>query len=92
MEKLVPLLAATLFLSFVVCCLGSALLQLLAWWRHSLEGSAVSMKALWKPEGHFDEVGLMQMRLAKRLILLGAVAYLSYGVLMFAAAQVDVSR
>lgn len=89
MEKLVPLLAATLFLSFVVCCVGSALLQLLAWWKHSNEGSAVHMRALWKPEGHFDEVGLMQMRLARRLILIGAVAYLSYGVLVFAASQVS---
>ena len=90
MGKALPLLASMLFVSFVVCCVGSALLQALAWWRHSHPGSAVHMKALWKPEGHFDSVGMMQMRLARRLILVGVVMYLSYGVLMLVATQVDV--
>jgi hypothetical protein len=37
---------------------------------------------VWKPEGSFDAVGLFQMRLAKRALIIGAVLYLSYGVLM----------
>jgi hypothetical protein len=92
MEKALPLLTATLFLSFAICCTASALLQGVAWWRHRLDGRAVNPAALWKPEGYFDEVGMQQMRLARRLILIGAVMYLSYGVLMLLATGVDTTR
>jgi hypothetical protein len=89
---MLPLVASILFLSFAVCCTASALLQIVAWWRHRLDGRAVNPGALWKPDGYFDPIGLRQMRLARRLILLGVVMYLSYGVLMLVAGSVDPSR
>jgi hypothetical protein len=88
MSKLLQVFAVALPLSFIACCLGSALLQLLAHLRHSRGGPA-GLGAMWKPEGKFDEIGVYQMRLAKRLFLVGAVAYLSYGVLMLVASQVN---
>ena len=72
-------------LSFIACCVGSALLQVLAWTRHKREGVSVNPGALWKPEGSFDDVGLYQMRLARRALLIGGVMYLSYGLLMVVA-------
>jgi hypothetical protein len=45
---------------------------------------------MWKPEGRFDDVGVNQMRLARRLLLVGAVAYLSYGLVTMIAHQVSV--
>jgi len=33
-------------------------------------------------------VGLYQMRLARRLLMMGAIAYLSYGVVMLVAQRV----
>ncbi|HEU4452224.1 MAG TPA: hypothetical protein VFR81_04160 [Longimicrobium sp.] len=85
MERFLPLFAQLLFISFIGCCVASALLQIVAWTRHAKEGAQVSPGALWKPEGHFDDVGLFQMRLAKRALIIGGVAYLSYGVLMLVA-------
>lgn len=78
----VAIFGTALLLCFLACALGSALLQLLAWTRHAREGVPVSLRALWKPEGYFDPVGLNQMRLARRLMLVGIVAYLSYGVVL----------
>jgi hypothetical protein len=92
METAIPLLGTMLFLSFAICCTASALLQVVAWWRHRRGGTPVHVGALWKPEGYFDAVGLQQMRLARRLILIGVVMYLSYGVLMLVAARVNLSR
>lgn len=88
MPKTIQVLALGLFLSFVACCVASALLQMIAWSRHSRRGAAVNMRALWKPEGHFDDVGLYQMRLARRLLMMGAIAYLSYGVVMLVAQRI----
>jgi hypothetical protein len=68
--------------SFVACCVASALLQVIAWTRHKKEGVAINPAAVWKPEGYFDAVGLFQMRLAKRALVIGAVLYLSWGVMM----------
>ena len=78
-------LATTLVFSFVICCLVSAVLQIVAWTRHARDGVPVSLRALWQPEGYFDEIGLHQIRLARRLLTIGGVAYLSYGFLIVAS-------
>ncbi|HEX8693230.1 MAG TPA: hypothetical protein VF746_12460 [Longimicrobium sp.] len=85
MQRFFALFGTLLFFSFVACCVASALLQVIAWTRHKKEGAPVNPGALWKPEGHFDDVGLFQMRLAKRALLIGGVMYLSYGVMMLLA-------
>ena len=79
------LVVTAFVLSFVSCCVVSGILQLLAWTRHAREGATVSLRALRHPEEYFDPIGLRQMALARRLLLVGGVAYLSYGVLMVAA-------
>jgi hypothetical protein len=78
--------ANALLLAFIMCCVVSAMLQVLAWSRHARDGAPISLRALWKPEGHFDEIGIRQIQLARRLLLVGGVAYLSFGVLNVAAA------
>ena len=70
--------AHALVFSFVICCAVSAALQIVAWSRHSREGAPVTLKALWKPEGYFDEVGIHQILLARRLLNFGGWAYLVY--------------
>lgn len=85
MGSFISLFAGLLFVSFIGCCVASALLQVVAWTRHAKEGAQVTPGALWKPEGHFDDVGLFQMRLAKRALIIGGVIYLSYGVMMLVA-------
>jgi hypothetical protein len=82
MPVLVHILATALVLSFFLCCVVSGILQVLAWSRHARQGAPVSLRALWRPEGYFDPVGLRQILLARRLLTVGAVAYLSYGVLV----------
>jgi hypothetical protein len=82
----VPLIANALVLAFIGCCIASAALQVIAWSRHANDGTPVSFRALWKPEGHFDAIGLHQIRLARRLLTIGGIAYLSYGVLLIASA------
>ena len=79
---IVSVLASALVFSFVICCLVSAVLQILAWARHAREGVPVSLRALWRPEGYFDEIGLHQIQLARRLLTVGGIAYLSYGFLI----------
>ena len=74
--------------SFVACCVASALLQLVAWTRHKKEGVPINPGAVWKPEGSFDDIGLFQMRLAKRVLIIGIVLWLSYGVLMIVTSGV----
>ncbi len=76
------LLANALAFSFVICCVASAALQILAWSRHAQEGERVTLRAFWRPEGHFDEIGLHQIQLARRLLTVGALAYLGYGFLL----------
>jgi hypothetical protein len=89
MSKGLQIFSLTLFLAFVGCCVASALLQVIANMRHS-RGGPGGLGAMWKPEGKFDDIGVYQMRLARRLLLVGAVAYLSYGVVMMVASQVNV--
>lgn len=76
------ILGNALVFSFMMCCLVSALLQIVAWTRHSLEGVPITVKALWAPERYFDDVGLRQIRLARRMLKIGGVAYLAYGALI----------
>lgn len=82
---ILPAVASTLVYCFIICCVVSAGLQILAWSRHAREGVSVSVRALWNPEGYFDEIGLRQMRVARRLLTLGGVAYLGYGALIVAS-------
>ncbi len=82
---LLPLLSTALFFAFIICCVVSAVLQILAWSRHSREGVPVSVRALWKPEGYFDEIGTRQVELARRLITVGGLAYLLLGALIVVA-------
>lgn len=79
------ILSTALVFSFVICCVVSAALQIIAWSRHAKEGAPVTVRALWKPEGYFDEIGLHQIRLARRLLMVGGVAYLTYGMLIIAS-------
>ncbi len=88
MDRFVALFGTLLFFSFIACCVASALLQVVAWTRHAREGVSVNPSALWKPEGYFDDVGLFQMRLARRALIIGGVMYLSYGVMMLVAGTV----
>ncbi|HEV2147142.1 MAG TPA: hypothetical protein VGR37_07050 [Longimicrobiaceae bacterium] len=89
MQQIISVFGAGLFVSFVLCCVASAMLQVLAWTRHAREGAPVSIRALWKPEEHFDEVGIRQIGLARTLLTIGGVAYLSLGVLTLAARAVQ---
>lgn len=85
MDTVYPLLGTALLLSFVICCVASGLLQVSAWFRHTKEGAPVTIRALKDPEPYFDEIGVRQIRLARQLLLVGGVAYLSYGVLIVVA-------
>lgn len=80
--RVLQILGSALLLTFLACAVASGMLQLLAWTRHAREGVPVRLAALWRPHGYFDEVGLRQMLLARTLMLVGIVAYLSYGVLL----------
>ena len=82
MSRFLATFGTLLFFSFIACCVASALLQVLAWTRHKREGVPVNPGALWKPEGFFDPIGLYQMKVAKRALIIGGVMYLSYGLLM----------
>jgi len=82
METLFQLLMTALLLSFVFCCVASGFLQVRAWGRHALPGAQMSFRALREPEHFFDPIGLRQMLLARRLLGVGGVAYVSYGALI----------
>ena len=79
------LLVTAFVLSFVFCCVVSGILQLLAWTRHARQGVSPSFRALWRPDEYFDPIGRRQIALARRLLAIGGVAYLSYGVLIVVA-------
>jgi hypothetical protein len=79
------IISTAMLYAFVMCCVLSAVLQIIAWSRHAREGVPVSLRALWKPEGHFDEIGIRQIQLARRLLLVGGVAYVSFGAMNVAA-------
>jgi hypothetical protein len=83
--RALQLLGSGLLLTFLACAVASGALQLLAWTRHAREGVPVSVKALWRPHGRFDEIGLRQMLLARTLMVVGIISYLSYGVLLLIA-------
>lgn len=85
METLLQLLSTALLLSFVLCCVASGFLQVRAWGRHARRDVPVSLRALRQPEEFFDGIGLRQMLLARRLLTVGGVAYVTYGLLLIAA-------
>ncbi|MBW3627868.1 MAG: hypothetical protein KY464_01105 [Gemmatimonadetes bacterium] len=85
MGTVFDLLVRTFVFSFIFCCVVSGMLQLLAFTRHSRSDVPFSIRALWRPEEHFDAVGRRQIALARRLLTIGGVAYLSYGVLVVVA-------
>ena len=89
MSRFLATFGTLLFFSFIACCVASSLLQIRAWTRHKLEGVPINPGALWKPEGHFDAIGLHQMRIAKRALIIGGVMYLSYGLLMVLTAGMN---
>ena len=80
--KALQLVMTGLLLTFLACAVASGALQLLAWTRHAREGVPVRLSALWRPHGYFDEVGLRQMLLARMLMIVGMVSYLTYGVIL----------
>lgn len=82
MSDLLGALSTGLFFTFVGCCVASAALQVIAWSRHARPNTAVSFRGLRDPERFFDPTGAYQIRLARRLLTIGAAAYLSVGVLM----------
>ena len=79
MSPLMTVVSTALLLSFVFCCVVSGFLQVIAWTRHARAGSAPSLRALRSPEEHFDAIGIRQILLARRLLLVGGAAYLTYG-------------
>jgi hypothetical protein len=79
--SIVGLLAGICVVVSLGAATGSTLLQLIAWTRHARPGVGVNPMAVWKPEGYFDGVGLRQMLIARRLLLMGLAGYLSVGVL-----------
>lgn len=81
MSEAMSFLMTALILSFVFCCVLSGILQVLAWSMHARQG-APSLRALRHPEAFFDPIGVRQILLARRLLIVGAVAYLSYGFLI----------
>lgn len=84
---LFKVIAVALLLSFFACCVGSAVLQFLAW-NHVREGQGPTVRGLWKPDGFFDEVGERQMKLARWLLILGGVAFVSHIIVLRVAAEV----
>jgi hypothetical protein len=80
MSTMAKVVLASMLLGFFACCVASALLQLLAW-RHVRPGQGPTVVGVWKPEHYFDDVGLRQMKLARWLLILGGVLFLSYVIL-----------
>ena len=82
MDTLFQVLSSGLLMSFVLCCVASGFLQVRAWGRHLRPDVPVSLRALREPEQFFDAIGLRQMLLARRLLTIGGVAYVTYGLLI----------
>lgn len=80
MSTLARVVLASMLLGFFACCVASAALQLLAW-RHVRADKGPTVRGVWKPENYFDEIGLRQMRLARALLVIGGVLFLSYVIL-----------
>lgn len=83
--SMIGLVGAALMVAALGAATGSTFLQLVAWTKHARPGVAVNPLAVWKPAGYFDEVGLRQMLIARRLLVMGLAGYLSAGVLALAA-------
>ncbi|MDQ3522222.1 MAG: hypothetical protein M3434_07800 [Gemmatimonadota bacterium] len=81
-RELMVLAGTAMLLVCLSCCVASALLQIIAWGQHKRPETPISLRALWKPEGYFDAIGMHQIRLARRLLKVGAVAYLLFGALL----------
>jgi hypothetical protein len=79
--------AAALLLSFFACCVASALLQLVAW-RHVRPGEGPTVRGVWRPEAYFDPVGVRQMKLARWLLIVGGIAFVSHVVVLRVGATV----
>lgn len=86
MSTTLEVLSTALLFSFILCCVVSGMLQILAWSRHAREGAPASFRAILSPEAFFDEVGVRQIKLARRLLTVGASAYLVYVVATLAGA------
>jgi hypothetical protein len=80
MTNVAKIVLATLLLGFFGCCVASAALQFLAW-RHVRADRGPTVRGVWSPDNYFDETGLRQMRLARWLLIVGAVLFLSYVVM-----------
>ncbi|HVH13192.1 MAG TPA: hypothetical protein VM759_09080 [Longimicrobium sp.] len=80
MTTVARVILASLLLGFFACCVASAALQLLAW-RHVRPDQGPTVRGVWNPDGYFDETGLRQMRLARWLLIVGAVLFVSYVVM-----------
>ena len=72
------LAAAALLLSFFGCCVASAVLQMVAWGKHLRPGQGPTLRGIWDPDGYLDAIGVRQMNLARRLLIVGALAYVSH--------------
>jgi hypothetical protein len=81
MSTALDLLSSALLVCFVLTCVFSGVLQVFAWSRHAREAPS-SLRTFLRPEGCMDETGQRQMRVARALLAVGVVSYLSYGVLM----------
>ena len=77
MTTIAKIVLASLLLAFYGCFVASAVLQFLAW-RHVRPGEGPTVRGVWKPDSYFDEVGLRQMRLARWLLIVGGVLFISY--------------
>lgn len=82
METVLDVVGTALLLSFVFCCSASGFLQVRAWGRHARPGAPVSLRALREPGEYFDSIGHRQILLARRLLAVGGVAYVTYGLLL----------
>ena len=82
MAAALDIFGTTLLLSFVFCCAASGFLQVRAWGRHARPGAPVSFRALREPGEFFDSIGHRQILLARRLLAVGGVAYVTYGLLL----------
>jgi hypothetical protein len=78
---MVSLVSAALLSSFALCCTAACILQIRAWSRYAREGVRPTFRALRDPAPYLHEAGARQLRLARRLLNLGALAYLIFGAL-----------
>ncbi|MBB4634932.1 hypothetical protein [Longimicrobium terrae] len=78
MSVLFKVLASTLLLSFFGCCVASAFLQLAAWRHPADPAQGPTVAGVWKPEGRLNEIGIRQMKLARLMLILGGVSFVSF--------------